>query len=350
VRPVKDTVLPGDAINYRLTLLNVGSSAAKNISFSLSYPAQYEPVEPLPSGFRRDGMARLAVSEMEIASGGRKQFDVAFRLKDEALAGQELFCRAELHNNALQLSEGFLSSAAVVGKVSGVSVRVQNDKRTVLPGEKVIIPISVINKGNSRESFVIKTSIPSTVRYAIYRIVGSGEKQTDELVTGSISSLSPREEASLKIELFAPASITDKSEMSFTLTCEPESDRGNSATAAVNIVYSRPVVTLKMETKNGHLKPGEIAHLVLNAVNNGSSMAKDVEVVSALPERIEIVASEPVASNGPKGEHVWRFPELGPGEKRSIVLAYRVRPGVAAGTNLQIENRFRYKDQLGNSY
>jgi hypothetical protein len=105
-----------------------------------------------------------------------------------------------------------------------------------------------------------------------------------------------------------------------------------------------------MEAKNGRLKPGEIAHLVLSAVNNGSSMAKNVEVTSYLPVRIEVVASEPAASDGQKGEHIWRFSELGPGEKRSIVLAYRIKPGVAAGTSLQIENRFRYKDQLGNSY
>lgn len=350
VRPDKEIVLPGEAVAYRMALLNVGSAAAKKVSFSLSYPSQYEPVEPLPPGFRRSGVSRLAVDEMEVGSGGRKEFSVTFRLKDDALAGQELFCRAELHNNALQLSEAFLSSAAVVGKVSGVAVRIQNERRTVLPGAKVIIPVSVINTGNSRESYTIKTSIPSSIRYALYRTVGSGAKQMDELVTGSISSLSPREEASLKIELNAPAGAADTSETSFTITFEPESDRSKSATASVHLVYSRPVVTLVMDARNGRLKPGEIAHLVLSAVNNGSGMAKDVEVMCRLPERIEAVASEPVATDGRKGEQIWRFPDLGPGEKRSIVLAYRVRAGVAAGTSLQIENRLRYKDQLGNSY
>ncbi|RQW87014.1 MAG: hypothetical protein EHM79_08645 [Geobacter sp.] len=350
VRPDKEIVLPGEAITYRMALLNVGSAAAKKISFSLSYPAQYEPVEPLPAGFRRDGTSRLAVAEMEVGSGGRKEFTVAFRLKDEALAGQELFCRAELHNSALQLSEAFLSSAAMVGKVSGVAVRIQNESRTVLPGERVVIPVSVINTGNFRENITIKTSIPSSIRYAMYRNGGSGVTQTDELVTGSISSLSPREVVSLKIELFTPAGVADTSETSFTVTFEPESDRSKSTTASVHLVFSRPVVTLEMEAKSGRLKPGEIAHLVLSAVNNGSSMAKDVEVTSYLPVRIEVVASEPAAVDGQKGEHIWRFSELGPGEKRSIVLAYRIKPGVAAGTNLQIENRFRYKDQLGNSY
>jgi len=350
IRPDKQIVNPGETISYKMALLNVGSATARKISFTFSYPAHYEPVEPLPAGFRRDGMSRLAVEEMEVGSGGRKEFSVAFRLKEDVIAGQELFCRIELHNNALKLSEAYLSSAAEVGKVSGVTVRIQNEKRTVLPGERIIVPVSVINIGNFRESFAIKTSIPSSIRHNIYRVGGSGDKQTDELIVDSIGSLSPREEASLKLELFVSATSVDKAEESFTVTVEPESARSKSAGAAVYLVHSRPVVNLEMSASNGRLKPSEVAHLVLNVVNNGSGMAKDVEVISHLPERIDLVASEPVALGGPKGEHVWRFSELGPGEKRSIVLAYRVRAGVAAGTNLQIENRFSYKDQRGNSY
>jgi len=349
-RPDKQIVQPGETISYRMALLNVGSAAARKISFTFSYPAHYEPVEPLPAGFRRDGMSRLAGEELEVGSGGRKEFSVAFRLKEDAIAGQELFCRTELHNNMLKLSESFLSSAVVVGKESGVTVRIQNEKRTVLPGERIIVPVSVINTGNFRESFAIKTSIPSLIRHNIYRVGGSGDKQADELIVDSISSLSPREEASLKIELFVPATSIDKAEESFTITVEPESARNKSASATVHLVHSRPVVTLEMSASNGRLKPSEVAHLVLSVVNNGSGMAKDVEVISLLPERIDVVASEPVAVGGQKGEHAWRFTELGPGEKRSIVLAYRVRPSVAAGTNLQIENRFSYKDQRGNSY
>lgn len=350
IRPDKQVVQPGEIINYRMALLNVGSATAKKISFTFSYPAHYEPVEPFPAGFRRDGLSRLAVADLEVGSGGRKEFSVAFRLKEDALAGQELFCRTELHNSVLKLSEAFLSSGAVVGRVSGVTVRIQNEKRTVLPGERIVIPVTVINTGNFRDNFTVKTSIPASIRHALYRSGGSGDNQADELLAGSISSLSPREEVSLKIELFAPANRTDRAEESFAITVESESVQNKSASATVSLVYSRPLVTLKMVASNGRLKPGEIAHLVLSVVNNGSGMAKDVEVISQLPERIDVVASEPVARGGQTGEKAWRFSDLGPGEKRSIVLAYRVSPGVAAGTNLQIENRFSYKDQAGNSY
>ena len=105
---------------------------------------------------------------MEVAPGDGKNSLSSFRLKDEALAGQELFCRAELHNSALQLPEAFLSSAAVVGKVAGVAVKIQNERRIVLPGERVVIPVSVVNMGNFRENLTIKTSIPSSIRHALY--------------------------------------------------------------------------------------------------------------------------------------------------------------------------------------
>jgi len=350
VRSDKQIALPGEVITYRMALLNVGSAAARKISFSFSFPGNYEPVEPLPSGFRRDGANRLVMEEMELTSGGRKEFNVTFRLMKDALAGQELFCRAELRNNVLNLSESFLSSGVVVGKMPGVTATVPNNRRTVLPGEKVVIPVSVVNTGNFRESFTIRTSIPAGMRYAIYRVAGSSDSQADELVADSITSLSPREEASLKIELFAPSNSADNSQASFTVSVAPVSAPEKTAAATVQLVFSRPVVALGMDASSGLLKPGEIAHLVFTIVNSGSSMAKDVEVKSHLPERIDVVAAEPGSIDGKNGEHVWRFSALGPGEKRSIVLAYRVKPGVAAGTNLQIENRFSYKDQLGNSY
>lgn len=350
VRPDKQIVLPGESINYKLALLNVGSATAKKISFSLSYPSQYEPSGPLPAGFRHEGNSLIAIDEMEVASGRRKEFNLAFRLKEDALAGQELFCRVELNDGTRKLTEAFHSPAAVVGRVNGVAIRVNNERRTVLPGEKIIIPVSVKNIGNFRDNLIIKTSIPSSIRYAIFRNYGSGVKQTDELVIDSINSLSPGEETSLRIELLAPANLSDKTDMSFNIVCQAASDMNKSAATSVQLVYSRPVVTLEMEVKNARLKPGEIAHLVLSAVNNGSGMAKDIEVISYLPVPIEVVAAEPVAFEGSKGEHFWRFTDLGSGEKRTLVLAYRIRPGVTAGTNLQIENIIRYKDQLGNSY
>ena len=50
------------------------------------------------------------------------------------------------------------------------------------------------------------------------------------------------------------------------------------------------------------------------------------------------------------GVYTWRFDELGAGERRSIKVTYRVKPGIAVGTNMQLKNLLNYQDQLGNRY
>jgi uncharacterized membrane protein len=224
------------------------------------------------------------------------------------------------------------------------------DRLNVLPGQRVIIPLSIINTGNDRETVVLKPSIPPAIRYAFFRNAGDGARQTNQPVSGSFGPLSPKEEASLKLELYAPTDVADNSDATISMAFSPEGDPSHAALLSFRLVFSRPVVDMEMKGGSGRLKPGEISHLELSVVNRGSNTAKEVEVRGTLPERLEIVGSDPVFSAEQNRERVWLFPELGPGEKRNIVLAYKVKTGVAAGTSLRIETQVRYRDQQGNTY
>ena len=101
-----------------------------------------------------------------------------------------------------------------------------------------------------------------------------------------------------------------------------------------------------MAAKSGGLFVVDIAP----AETAGSSMARMVDVRSSLPEQLELVASEPVVVSKNNGEYSWRFDELGSGEKRSIKVSYRIKPGTAVGTALALKNILTYQDQVGNSY
>jgi uncharacterized repeat protein (TIGR01451 family) len=350
VKPDKERVTPGETVTYRIALLNIGSAAAKRVSFTLAYPSQYEAVAPVAGGLKKESRFVLASDELGIASGENKEFTVAFRLSDEALAGQDLFCRAEVENRELKVRETFLSPVAIVGRISGVSARTTSDRLSILPGQRVIIPITVINTGNDRETVTLTPSIPSAIRYAFFRNAGDGARQADQPISQSFGPLSPREEASLKLELYAPADVADNSDATISLAFSPHGDTTHAAFLSLRLVFSRPVVEMEMKGGSGRLRPGEISHLELSVVNRGSNTARDVEVRSTLPERLEIVGSDPVVSAEQNRERFWLFPELGPGERRTIVLAYKVKSGVAAGTSLRIESLVRYRDQQGNTY
>jgi hypothetical protein len=108
-------------------------------------------------------------------------------------------------------------------------------------------------------------------------------------------------------------------------------------------------VELTVSGGAGRLKPGEVASVEVICHNRGSALARSVTVRSVLPPQLELVATEPSAA-APGGELTWTIPELGTGEKRTMLLIYRVKPGITAGATLAVTNRVTYEDHLGNRY
>ncbi|TSK06704.1 MAG: outer membrane protein assembly factor BamD [Geobacter sp.] len=246
--------------------------------------------------------------------------------------------------------ESFVSATSFVQRLSGVTARTGADRLVAIPGQTVSVPLVVTNTGNVREVFAIKASIPANATYTFYDDVNrDGKRQSSEPIINHVGPLSPKEEAYVVMEMETPASALDGAVAAASVRFEPEAaDRA----AAVNLqlTYSRPVVELTPAARGGKLKPGEVSSLDLNCVNRGSSPAKQVILQSALPAQLELVAAEPPFSRYNNGVYLWRLDELGAGERRSIKLTYRVKPGVAVGTNVQMKTSLIYHDLLGNRY
>jgi len=351
VKNDKAKLLPGEKISYRISLLNIGTAAARGVTLRLNYPPQYEPVGNLPSGFKQETRAALVLDGLQLKSGGSNDYNVTFQLKDEALAEQELFLRADVINNDLEKKESFVSSTSVVQRVSGVAARTTADKLVVIPGQVISIPLIVTNTGNSREVYTIKANVPGNATYTFFDDVNrDGKRQPNEPIINHVGPLSPKEEAYVVLEISTPTSANDGAVAPLSVVFEPENATDKSAAVNLQLTYSRPILELAMLAKGGRLKPGEVSSLELNCVNRGSNMAKQVTLMSILPSQMELVAADPVFTKADSGVFTWRFDELGAGEKRSIKVSYRVKPGIAVGTNMQMKNLLNYQDQLGNRY
>jgi hypothetical protein len=107
---------------------------------------------------------------------------------------------------------------------------------------------------------------------------------------------------------------------------------------------------MAVNNRDGRLKPGEITSFELIISNRGSNLARIVELQSSWPEQLEMVAADPANSAQSSNGYVWKFSELGAGEKRTIKVSFRVKPGIGVGSSLQVKNVMRYEDQLGNRY
>ena len=351
VKSDKAKLLPGEKISYRISLLNVGTAPARAVTLRLNSPPQYEPVGVAAAGFTQEAKAALVLDTLQLKSGEGKDFNIVFQLKDEALAEQELFLRADVINSDLEKKESFVSATSVVQRVSGVTARTAAQKLVAVPGQVVPIPLIVTNTGNVRELFSIKATVAGNAAYSFFDDLNrDGKKQAGEPVINHVGPLSPKEEAYVLLEIETPASANDGAVAPVSVLFEPEIATDRAAAVNLQLIYSRPILELSMAAQGGRLKPGEVSSLELNCVNRGSNLAKQVTLQSILPTQLELVAADPTFSRVDNGTYIWRFDELGAGEKRNIRVTYRVKPGIAVGTNMQLKNLLNYQDPLGNRY
>jgi uncharacterized membrane protein len=347
----KNQLLPGQKISYRLNLLNIGTSSARGVTLRLNYPPQFEPVSLIPSGFKPEMKAALVLDGLQLNSGESKEFNLTFQLKEDALALQELFLRADVINGELEKRDSFLSPATVVQGVSGVNVKTSAEKLVVIPGQTLRIPIVVTNTGNVRDDFGIKPVISGKASYSFYQDLNrDGKKQDNEPVISHVGPLAPKEEAYVVLEVTTPPSEADGSNMPVSVSFEPEGDKSKTASLNLRLIYSRPVLDLVMTGKGGKVKPGEVSSFELSCTNHGSNLAKVVDVKSILPQQLAMVSADPSFSSGTDGVYTWRFEDMGSGEKRSIKITYKVKTGAVVGTNMQIKNVLKYQDLLGMNY
>ena len=351
VKADRTQLLPGEKIVYRVTVLNVGSTAARDVTLRLNFPPQLEPVDHAATGFRQEMKAALVLDGLQLKSGESREFSLAFQLKDDSMAGQELLTRVELLDNPLKTAATFVSSAAHVQQKRGLLVRAVSERLVVIPGQTVSVPFVVTNTGNVRERFRIASSVTGDRETVVFQDLNrDGIRQANEPAITEIGPLAPKEEAGLVMEIRTPRTAVDGTEDSARISFTSEGDETRSFAAATRLLYSRPVLQLAMAGRDGRLKPGEVASFELTISNRGSNLAQVVELQSTLPEQLELVAADPIVNGGGKGAVTWKFKELGAGEKRTIKVSFRVRPGTGMGTNIQVKNTLAYEDQLGNRY
>jgi uncharacterized repeat protein (TIGR01451 family) len=351
LRTDKAKPLPGDKVVYRIAILNVGSTAAQDVTFRLSFPPQLEPVDYAAAGFRQEMKSALVFDGLQVQSGESREFSVTFQLKDDSLAGQELSTRAELINNSLKTTAAFVSNMAYVEAQRSIVVRTGSDILVAIPGQSITVPFIVTNTGNIREKFNIKSVVNGAQDAVIFNDLNrDGIRQASEPVITEIGPLAPREEANVVVEIKTPLNAVDGSQGNVMVTFTSEGDVTRSASGSTQLNYSRPVLKMVMAGRDGRLKPGDVASFDLTITNNGSNLARVVELQTAWPEQLELIAADPATSSVSNGTVIWRFKEMGAGEKRVIKVSFRVKPGTGVGTAIQVKNILTYEDQLGNRY
>ncbi|MDR3579011.1 MAG: outer membrane protein assembly factor BamD [Oryzomonas sp.] len=113
-RPSGQKIVPGGQARYRVTVLNIGSKTARELTGRMILPPQLVFMEEGNPQFHRDGADTPLFRIDALETGKMAEYYLDLRVRDDSRIGQELRFRVELSDGLLQRTETFTSSVATV--------------------------------------------------------------------------------------------------------------------------------------------------------------------------------------------------------------------------------------------
>ena len=341
----RKTVKPGEAVSYTLTVQNAGSANSRLARVVVSYPGSLSLASATPPAASADPLTQMARWDLDrLAPRDRKALRLDFRVREDALADQDLVVRAVLQSAQGEPAVSVVSAAARVESVAGVRVAGIDAPRTVFPRETIFIPFTLKNTGNGPDKFSVRArgdAGPVSVYEDKNR---DGVRQPDEPAVETTRTLNPQEEISLLASLTVPAEEPDARRQAIRVVAGSERTRSATAEAARLIVVSRPIVTIATQMASKEGVPGKVFSYQLVCTNTGTSPARRVTISESLPPELEFVDSQPRPGRVDGRRLAWEIADLGSGQKEVLTVGVRVKSGIPAGTAVRKATSVRYTD------
>jgi len=113
-RPSGQKIVPGGQVRYRVTVLNIGSKTARELTGRMILPPQLVFMDGENPQFHRDGADAPSFRIDSLETGKMAEYYLNLRVRDDSRTGQELRCRVEVSDGQLRRTETFTSSVATV--------------------------------------------------------------------------------------------------------------------------------------------------------------------------------------------------------------------------------------------
>ncbi len=110
----KPKVSPGEQLQYRITLLNIGSQPAQDLTVRVQLPSQLDFVDAPDLKFRQEKNGALVFRVEQVESGKLAEITLNVKVRENSRVGDELRGQVEVVNGQLQRKDIFTASASVV--------------------------------------------------------------------------------------------------------------------------------------------------------------------------------------------------------------------------------------------
>jgi len=202
----------------------------------------------------------------------------------------------------------------------------------------------------------LRVTAPGAPQATIYADTnGDGQHQESEPAVTQTSQIDPRGgQFPLLLRVQIPASTPDRQQFSYNVVARSLYSGREASEANTVLTVATPRVRVRTEEAVESAAAGDTIFYRLVLVNEGSGLAKNLVINETLPEALQFVNSDPALraedAPGSSQRFTWRVPELAPGDTAVLRVAVRLRPNLAAETNITTRHTLSYQDTNSNSY
>ena len=355
---VSDTnVMPGDTFTQTITVKNAGSSPARQTRADFVFNPNFELVNANPAPITYDRASRTAIWSMgDLGARSSRDISVTLRAVPDALAATSPLGRGAVRTQSLALGSNFDSPSITVGKVPKARIDAVSVGLTTTPGDTTFIPFIVRNPGNAADSYELRVTALGAPQATIYADTnGDGQHQESEPAVTQTAQIDPRGgQFPLLLKVQIPGSTPDKQQFTYNVVARSLLSGREASEANTVLTVATPRVRVRTEEAVESAAAGDTIFYRLVLVNEGSGLAKNLVVNETLPEALQFVNSDPALraedAPGSSQRFTWRVAELAPGDTVVLRVAVRLRPNLAAETNITTRHTLSYQDTNNNSY
>ncbi|QIM17826.1 DUF11 domain-containing protein [Leucobacter coleopterorum] len=341
----KETVVPGEALTYTMTVTNSGKVAAEDITVSDVLPAELEFVSAGQGGTYDSANRELSWTISSLAAGASTTVTVTVNVADSVVPGTDLKNIA-----TVDLPQGCIDDPATnenecestdIDHTPAISI-VKDDKKTVVkPGEELAYDLLVKNSSKyEAKEVTVSDVLPANLVFVSATDGGVYDSATHS-VAWDLGAMDADSERTIQVVTTVAATVLGNETVSNTARVfteqlcvdDPETEVNECESTDIDRV---PAVSITKDDGKTVVRSGETLDYVLTAKNIGDVDAPDVVVTDVLPKNVDFVKSSipGTQSVDDASAFEWNLGTLAPGESREIVVTVKVHEKLAPDTDI----------------
>ena len=322
IRDDKETVAPGDAVVYAITLKQQRDDArVVNVDFDIPY--QVNVLSASDGGFLSPTHIRW--SNVSVYKNVSRVLTVQASMSPNVQLGQYIIARVRADGAAA--TDTTLVDRIAITPVNALKISITDDRQYALPGDTLNYTISVRNDSAVATRGNVAVTLPSVLEFLA---ANDGYVRDNHGVTWNNVPFDPHEEKKFTVSTLLYPTTRDR----FLINTRAYTGT-NSAVDQTIVRIGLPYnsIGVSLTDNRDTVQVGQELTYVVQVTNASDMVGTNVSVDASVPHYSEFVG----ATEGGKwdGSNVrWLIFQIAPHETRKVIYTIRVRPDAPIGAQL----------------